>query len=70
MKRKALHKIEVYAGTRPAGSAEFYAIPVENLTDFSCDAKDLMSLDDAKRIAIDIGSGKVIGTVGEYEWRR
>lgn len=64
--RKPIHKIDVEG----YGSVEFYAIPVTNERDFSCTPANLFSLEQAKQVALDIGSGRVIGEVGEYNWTR
>lgn len=58
------------ASTEQVGSANIFAIPLENKKDFTCTPKGIISFDEAQQIARLLDNDHVIGKISNYEWRK
>jgi hypothetical protein len=50
------------------GQIHFYAVSIAMEKDFECSPSKIISLEDAKVIAIGLAQGKDKGAIGRYGW--
>ncbi|HLJ95877.1 MAG TPA: hypothetical protein VKU02_22060 [Gemmataceae bacterium] len=56
--------------TMQVGRVDFYTLPVQHEDDFATVPRNILSLDEARAIALELGQGSHEGKVGRYEWRK
>jgi hypothetical protein len=55
---------------REVGRVEFQQIPVGSEQDFTCIPKRVLTLDEAQKVARDLGNQKIMGYTGQYFWKK
>jgi hypothetical protein len=72
--RMAMIRVTVLSDDGPAarevGRIEFCNLPVAGEQDFTCIPRGVLSLDEAQKIARDLGNQKVMGYAGKYYWKK
>jgi hypothetical protein len=52
------------------GQIEFYILPIRSKEDFSCWPPNIVSLEHARAISVELAQQTVKGKIGRYEWRK
>jgi hypothetical protein len=52
------------------GTVEFYRLPITKPDDYKCMPRGVLTFEQVKQIATELGRGKTSGDIGDLEWQK